>query len=50
MAKEPTQADQARREEVKRKAQELARAAGKDWRQLSKEERREYRKQVRKGK
>jgi hypothetical protein len=49
MPKELTDAQKAARSEKKRKAQELARAAGKKWRQLSKEERRGFRKQVRKA-
>jgi hypothetical protein len=48
MAKESSETQSPRRAEAKRKAQEAARAAGKDWSQLSKEERKSFRKQARK--
>jgi hypothetical protein len=50
MAKEVTEAQKSARMEKRRKAKELARAAGKNWRQLSREERKGFRKQLRTAK
>ena len=49
MAKEAlTEAQRARRKAVAQKAREAAKAAGKDWKSLPREERRTFRRQVRK--
>jgi hypothetical protein len=49
MAKEAlTEAQLARRKAITQKAQQAAKAAGKDWKVLSREERKSFRIQVRK--
>jgi acyl-CoA reductase-like NAD-dependent aldehyde dehydrogenase len=49
MAKDDlTEAQQAERAEIRGKAKAAAQAAGKDWKQLSPDERKTFRRQVRK--